>query len=72
VNQHSTSEELLGLLPICADSDTVVFLQPETDLLDSGKVRISSQHLLDLQSFLAKHLAHVKVLPQTHKLMHIS
>ncbi len=72
VNQDSNTDELLGLLPICADSETVVFLQPETDLQNAGKIRISSQHLLDLHAFLAKHLIRVKVLPQTHKLMHIS
>jgi organic radical activating enzyme len=72
VNHDSTLDELSHLTSIITDTQTPIYLQPETSLLEEGVLNITPSHLLNLQGFLARHFSTVRVLPQTHKMMKIS
>jgi len=74
VNNETTTEELQALNRFVTDRDTPIYLQPETDIRseDGLKTLITPQHLLMLHASLSEQFTHVRVIPQTHKMLNLT
>jgi len=72
-NQSTTLEELSHLKTIVTNPKTVIFLQPETPLVESTTtITIDAQQMLALQAGVSAWFEEVRVLPQTHKFLKVS
>lgn len=72
-NQSTTLAELSHLKTIVTNPKTVIFLQPETPLVESTTaITIDAQQMLDLQAGVSAWFEDVRVLPQTHKFLQVS
>jgi 7-carboxy-7-deazaguanine synthase len=69
-NEHTTPEELDAIRAIVTDPSTPLILQPETSLTDR-LVHVPPAKMLWVESELSTHFQHVRVIPQTHKLLNV-
>ena len=70
VGETTTIDEVLQVQEIATSSETIVVLQPVSDLV-SGRVTISNNVLETLEKALSSYYQDVRVIPQVHKMLGI-